>query len=292
MPEIPITLTLAGSDSSAGAGLQADLKTFQHFRTFGLTVPTCIVAETPREVRSVHTLPLSVVRDQLDILLETYPVAAIKTGMLPTAEIVELVANRLSSRPEIPLVVDPVMIASTGTPLVPPSAIDAYRNALFPRCQLLTPNLDEAAFLIGESIADRDAMERAAIQLANELRMGAVLLKGGHLHGPECADLLHGTGIHQWFIAPRMTTAASHGTGCTLSAALAALLALGRDLPGAVAAAKSYLGETLARALSPGGIPMLNQGTTFDLEDSQTAPTPPPDSQNKQLFPCQPPAAS
>ncbi|GAA5480943.1 bifunctional hydroxymethylpyrimidine kinase/phosphomethylpyrimidine kinase [Haloferula sargassicola] len=262
MPHIPVVLTIAGSDSSAGAGLQADLKTFQHFRTVGLTVPTCIVAETPLEVRSVHILPTEVVRDQLAILLDTYPVAAVKTGMLPNAEIVRLVAELLGPHPDIPLIVDPVMIASTGDPLVSPEAIAAYRDALFPRCTLLTPNLDEAARLVGRPLPDRDAMESAAAELAGQLG-GSVLLKGGHLVGPDCADLLHGPDFRQWFTAPRIATEAGHGTGCTFSAAITACLALGLELPAAVAAAKDYLGRTLAASLSPGGIPMLNQGTTF-----------------------------
>lgn len=263
MSRLPVTLTIAGSDSSAGAGLQADLKTFQHFRTFGLTVATCVVAETPREVRSVHILPIDTIRDQLAILLETFPVAAVKTGMLPNADAVRLVAEMLADHPAIPLVVDPVMIASTGDALVSPEAIAAYRETLFPRCTLLTPNLDEAAHLVGRPLPDRPAMEAAAAELAGQLG-GAVLLKGGHLVGPDCADLLHGPRLHQWFTAPRIATEAGHGTGCTFSAAITACLALGLDLPSSVAAAKDYLGRTLAEAVTPGGVPMLNQGTTFE----------------------------
>ncbi|MCU0794447.1 MAG: bifunctional hydroxymethylpyrimidine kinase/phosphomethylpyrimidine kinase [Akkermansiaceae bacterium] len=259
---LPITLSIAGSDCSAGAGLQADLKTFQHFRTFGLTVVTCVVAETPNEVRSIHGIPPAIIRDQLAILLESYPIAAIKTGMLPDEETVLLVAELLSAHPDIPLVVDPVMIASTGDPLVSPAAIAAYRHSLFPRCTLLTPNLDEAAHLVGHPLPDRAAIEGAAETLAAQLG-GAVLIKGGHLDGPECADLLHGTGQHRWFTAPRIDTPASHGTGCTFSAAITAALARGQDLATAVATAKSYLGRTLAESLKPGGIPMLNQGTTL-----------------------------
>lgn len=259
---IPITLTIAGSDCSAGAGLQADLKTFQHFQTFGLTVATCIVAETPNEVRSVHSVPASIVHDQIAILLESYPISAIKTGMLPDEEIVRTVADLLSAHPSIPLVVDPVMIASTGDPLVSPQAIAAYRDSLFPRCTLLTPNLDEAAHLVGHPLIDRAGIEAAAETLAAQLG-GAVLIKGGHLAGPECADLLHGPGQHRWFTAPRIDTAASHGTGCTFSAAITAALARGEDLANAVATAKVYLGRTLAESLVPGGIPMLNQGTTL-----------------------------
>lgn len=262
MPRLPVTLTIAGSDCSAGAGLQADLKTFQHFRTFGLTVATCIVAETPREVRSIHAVPPDIVRDQLSILLETYPVDAVKTGMLPSPEIVEIVSECLTAYPEIPVVVDPVMIASTGDSLVSPETIARYRESLFPRCTLLTPNLDEAAHLVGRPLPDRDAMEAAAAMLVDHLG-GAVLIKGGHLVSPDCADLLHGPNLHRWFTAPRVATDAGHGTGCTFSAAITSSLALGLDLPSAVAAAKDYLGQALREAVSPGGISMLNQGTTF-----------------------------
>ena len=258
----PIALTIAGSDCSAGAGLQADLKTFQYFGVFGLSAVTCVVAETPRVVRSVHAVPPAVLQDQLRVLLEAYPVAAIKTGMLFSKAHIVAVTEILAEFPDIPLVVDPVMISSTGDSLLEDSAVTAYQHRLFPRANLLTPNLDEGEALWGGEVRDEAAMERCARELS--FRHGcAVLLKGGHLGGAECADLLVSGEQVSWFRSPRIDTAASHGTGCTLSAAIAANLALGRDLHDSVAVAKGYLDRTLAESFEWGGVAALNQGTTL-----------------------------
>lgn len=258
----PIALTIAGSDCSAGAGLQADLKTFQHFGVFGLSAVTCVVAETPKVVRSVHAVPPAVLQDQLRVLLEAYPVAAIKTGMLFSKAHIVAVTEILTEFPEIPLVVDPVMISSTGDSLLEDSAVAAYRHRLFPRAALLTPNLDEGEALWDGEARDEAAMERCARELSS--RHGcAVLLKGGHLGAAECADLLVSGERTSWFRSPRIETAASHGTGCTLSAAITANLALGRDLHDAVAVAKGYLDRTLSESFEWGGIAALNQGTTL-----------------------------
>lgn len=258
----PLVLTIAGSDCSAGAGLQADLKTFQHFGTFGLTVVTCVVAETPAVVRSVHPVPPAILQDQLRLMLESYPVAAIKTGMLFSKPHVVAVSEILARHPAIPLVVDPVMVASTGASLLHGDAIQAYRNRLLPLARLITPNLDEAEVLAGREIRSEAAIEQAARDLSSTFGT-AVLLKGGHLDSPECADLLCADGTLTWFRSPRLDTAASHGTGCTLSAAIAARLALGDDLPTAVSHAKSYLERALATSFAWGPLAALNQGTTF-----------------------------
>jgi hydroxymethylpyrimidine/phosphomethylpyrimidine kinase len=256
----PVALTIAGSDCSCGAGLQADLKTFQHFGVFGLTAVTCVVAETPRVVRSVHAVPPAILQDQLHVLLEAYPVAAIKTGMLFSKAHIVAVTEILQQFPGIPLVIDPVMIASTGDPLLEGSAIAAYQERLFPLATLVTPNLDEAEVLWGATVRDEAAMERCARELS--ARHGcAILLKGGHLGLPECADLLVENDLPTWFRAPRIDTMASHGTGCTLSSAITANLVLGLDLNDSVAVAKSYLGQALERGLAWQGIAMLNQGT-------------------------------
>ncbi len=256
----PVVLTIAGSDCSSGAGIQADLKTFQHFGTFGLTAVTCVVAETPAVVRSVHAVPPAVLQDQLRVLLEAFPVAAIKTGMLFSKAHIVAVTEILSAYGGIPLVIDPVMIASTGDPLLEDNAISAYKERLFPLATILTPNLDEAETLWGAPVRDEETMERAAAELS--ARHGcAVLLKGGHLGAPVCADLLWSSGMPDWFRGPRIEAAASHGTGCTLSAAIAAGLAKGLDLHDAVGGAKAYLGRTLATSLKWEGISALNQGT-------------------------------
>jgi hydroxymethylpyrimidine/phosphomethylpyrimidine kinase len=268
MSMIPVTLTIAGSDCSAGAGVQADLKTFQHFRVHGLTAVTCVVSETANIVRVVHPVPVEIVRDQIALLLESFPVAAIKTGMLFSAAHVTAVAEILRKFPEIPLVVDPVMIASTGAPLLEPDAMLAYHELLLPLARVITPNLPEAEALLGAPIPDADAVESAARRLAEKFST-AVLLKGGHLDGADCLDLLVDAGEVYRFSAARIPVAGSHGTGCTLSAAITAGLSLGHSLPKSVEMAKAYLGETLRQSYqfqSSAGetTHALNQGTAFN----------------------------
>ncbi len=181
----PVALTIAGSDCSAGAGIQADLKTFQHFHVHGLTAVTCVVSETANIVRAVHPVPVAIVSDQVSLLLDSFPVAAVKTGMLYSAAHVRAVAEILARHPGLALVVDPVMIASTGDPLLEDDAITAYRELLLPLARVITPNLPEAEVLLGEKIPDEAALESAAHRLAE--RFGtAVLLKGGHLDTRDC----------------------------------------------------------------------------------------------------------
>lgn len=260
-----IALTIAGSDCSAGAGLQADLKTFQYFGVHGLTAVTCVVSETANLVRAVHPVPVAVVCDQISLMLEAFPVAAVKTGMLYSAAHVRAIAELLDGRRGLALVVDPVMIASTGASLLEPAAVTLYQERLLPLARLITPNLPEAEALLGETIPDAAALEAAARRLA--ARFGtAVLLKGGHLDGPDCLDLLVADGAVHRFVAPRVAVPGSHGTGCTLSAAVTARLALGDALPAAVGAAKAYLTETLRHSYTffpPSGpaVHALNQGT-------------------------------
>jgi len=266
----PVALTIAGSDCSAGAGIQADLKTFQHFGVHGLTALTCVVSETAAIVRAVHAVPVALLRDQITLLLDSFPVAALKTGMLFSAAHVRVVAELLAAHPALALVVDPVMIASTGAPLLEPEAIVAYREHLLPLARVITPNLPEAEALLGSPIPNRSALESAARRLAEMFGTG-ILLKGGHLDGPDCLDLLVADDVLHTFSAPRLAVGASHGTGCTLSAALTARLALGDTLPAAAAAAKSYLNETLRHSYvfhSPcgGSIHALNQGTCLELD--------------------------
>lgn len=258
----PVALTIAGSDCSSGAGLQADLKTFQHFGVYGLTAVTCVVAETPNVVRSVHPVTPAVLQDQLHVLFEAFPISAVKTGMLFSKAHIVAVTEILARYPDIPLVIDPVMIASTGDPLLEDNAIAAYKERLFPLATVVTPNLDEAEVLWGKTARDEASIARAAAELS--ARYGcAVLLKGGHLGEPECADLLMTDGMPHWFRSPRIATAASHGTGCTLSSAIAAGLAMGKDLHDSIAMAKNYLNRCLVDSLAWGPVAALNQGTTF-----------------------------
>jgi hydroxymethylpyrimidine/phosphomethylpyrimidine kinase len=269
---IPVTLTIAGSDCSAGAGIQADLKTFQHFQVHGLMAVTCVVSETASQVRAIHAVPVEIVRDQVSLMLESFPVAAVKTGMLFSAEHISAVADLLSEHPQVQIVVDPVMIASTGASLLERDAVAAYRNRLLPMATLITPNLPEAEALLGKKIPDEAAMQ-SAVSLLSERYQTAILLKGGHLDGDTCVDLLAMEGTIYRFSAARIPVAGSHGTGCTLSAAITASLAQGQPMRVAIQTAKHYLGETLLHSYtlhSPNGesIHALNQGTTFSKNEA------------------------
>lgn len=251
-----MVLTAAGSDCSAGAGIQADLKTFAAFGLHGISAVSAVVAETPHEVAAVHPVPLGMFSKQLKLLLGAYPVAAMKTGMLPGPEYVESLAGV-----ELPrhLVVDPVLVASSGTALGTAGLVQAFGELLFSRAVLVTPNMEEASTILGEAVTARSQMERAGRVMAE--RYGcAFLITGGHLPAAEGADdflaLPGETG--EWFRGPRVPEVGlvSHGTGCTLSAAIAANLALGKSLPEAVRRARAYLAACLRHGKvwsSPGG---------------------------------------
>jgi hydroxymethylpyrimidine/phosphomethylpyrimidine kinase len=262
---IPIALTIAGSDCCAGAGLQADLKTFQHFQVYGLTAATCVVSENPRIVRRVHPIPVEILADQIELMLSTFPVHAIKTGMLFSAEHIRVVAGILQSQRHIPLVVDPVLLASSGDSLSEPDAIAAYKESLLPLATLITPNLPEAAALLGWASIDETNHVDAAKQLALEFST-SVLLKGGHLTSDHCTDILCENQKIFQLNSSRIATPASHGTGCTLSAAIAAQLACGKNLLDACKHGKNFVRDSLDHSLqwlSPYGetVHALNQGT-------------------------------
>src|SRR3954470_7707943 len=210
----PIALTIAGSDRSAGAGIQADLKTFTALGVYGLTAVTCIVAEVPRKVSRIEPVTGRMVREQIEVLLKDFRVNAIKTGLLCSAEIVCFVADAINDRKKktarsIPLIVDPVMIATTGDNLLEAEAVEAYKNKLFPLATLITPNLDEAALLLETTISDRKQMESAARALAKKYR-AAILLKGGHLRGENAIDLLFHHGELTGFSAPFVRGVETH----------------------------------------------------------------------------------
>ena len=266
----PVALTIAGSDCSGGAGIQADLKTFQYFQVHGLSALTCVVSETPRVVESVHAIPIDVIESQISLLLESYPVAAIKTGMLHNREVIEVLSRCLLKHPSIPVVVDPVMVASSGSPLIEEDAVEAYREHLFPEATLITPNLHEIEVLLRTTVGDLDALEQAALQLALETD-SAILAKGGHLHDDNCTDILAiGDKLSQ-YSNPRLPDADTHGTGCTLAAAITAQLALAEELEPAVHNATDYLAAALQSRYQfdhPAGIQALNQGTQPKSLDS------------------------
>jgi hydroxymethylpyrimidine/phosphomethylpyrimidine kinase len=276
---LPIALTIAGSDSGGGAGIQADLKTFAALGVYGACVITALTAQNTRGVRTVHTPPTGIVGAQIDAVLEDFAVAAIKIGMLGSAEIANVVAARLSSpagrgvggegaRVAGPgphpadyvghllptgeggqafVIYDPVMIASSGDALSGSGFVDAIRHALLPLVNCLTPNLAEAAALLGEPIAKSEA--DMARQGAALLKLGprAILMKGGHLEGDEAVDLLVTEDTIRRFAAPRVASKNLHGTGCSLSSAIAANIVLGAPLPEAVAEAKTFVRRSIER---------------------------------------------
>ena len=248
---VPVALTIAGSDSSAGAGIQADLKTFSALGVYGLTAITCVVAETPGQVSRIEGVSAELVRAQIEVLLGSFPVAAIKTGLLFSGEIVSIVAHalraqRAEQRLAIPLVIDPVMVATSGDLLLRDDAIESYERDLFPLAALLAPNLGEAERLLGESIQDLPAMREAGTKLTRKYRI-PVLLKGGHLSGENAVDLLFVEGKVIEFSAPFSRGIATHGTGCTYSAAIAAGLASGLSLEESVRRAKKFVTATIAQ---------------------------------------------
>jgi hydroxymethylpyrimidine/phosphomethylpyrimidine kinase len=242
----PVALTIAGSDPSGGAGLQADLKTFHRFGVYGEAVTTLITVQNTRRVTRVSTLEADLVMEQIQAVIEDIPPQAAKVGALGSREVVEAVA-REAERFGFPLVVDPVMISKHGTRLIDTGAVRALVEGLIPRAFLLTPNLDEAAGLVGFAVEDRDAMMRAADKLA---LMGAVnvLVKGGHLRGDAIDVLRLAGGEFQEFTAPRIETRHTHGSGCTYSAAITAELAKGTALAEAVARAKAFITEAIRTA--------------------------------------------
>lgn len=237
----PIALTIAGSDSSGGAGIQADLKTFTAFAVYGASVITALTAQNTRGVQGVSAVAPDFVAAQIASVLDDLDVGAVKSGMLANREIIAVVAAALGRRPDIPLVVDPVMVATSGDSLLQPDAVQAFKALLFPRAALITPNLPEAARLLGKPVAKTEAEAREHLQALGTLGAKAVLLKGGHGTGDEAVDLLLADGRIRRFASPRIDTWNTHGTGCTLSAAIAALLAQGSDMETAVERAKTYV---------------------------------------------------
>ena len=232
-------LTIAGSDSGGGAGIQADLKTFSAYRVFGMSVITAITAQNSVGVQGVENLPPEFVAKQLESVLSDFGADAAKCGMLSTAGIIRVVSAKLKEHRVERLVVDPVMIAKSGDPLLEPAAREALIAEMLPLALVVTPNLHEASALAEMAVATREDMEEAARRIA-KLGPRHVLVKGGHLKG-EAVDILFNGREFTTFSAPRIDSASTHGTGCTFSAAIAAGLALGRSLPDAVRDAKAYV---------------------------------------------------
>jgi hydroxymethylpyrimidine/phosphomethylpyrimidine kinase len=247
---IPKALTIAGSDSGGGAGIQADLKTFSAFRVFGMSVITAVTAQNSLGVQGVENLPPAFVARQLRSVLEDFGADAAKCGMLSTAPIIEAVAAELTERRIEKLVVDPVMIAKSGDRLLEPEARAALSDRILPLALLVTPNLPEAEVLAGMRVAEPEDMEEAARRI-HLMGPRYVLVKGGHLKG-DATDLLWNGRDFTRFSTPRIDSQNTHGTGCTFSAAIAAGLARGQALGDAIRAAKAYVTRAIREGFQAG----------------------------------------
>jgi hydroxymethylpyrimidine/phosphomethylpyrimidine kinase len=248
--KIPRALTIAGSDSGGGAGIQADLKTFNAFHVFGMSVVTALTAQNSVGVQAIHSVPPEFVAQQLDSVLSDLGTDAAKTGMLSTGAIIHVVAAKLREYQVEQLVVDPVMVAKSGDLLLAPDARSALIEALFPLALIVTPNLPEASVLAEIPVTDRAGMEEAARRI-HRLGPNHVLVKGGHLKG-EALDLLYDGKVFTPFVAPRIDSTNTHGTGCTLSSAIVAGLAKRRQLPDACRDAKAYVTRAIREGFAIG----------------------------------------
>jgi hydroxymethylpyrimidine/phosphomethylpyrimidine kinase len=249
-PTPPRVLTIAGSDSGGGAGIQADLKTMTAHGVYGMSVVTAITAQNTCEVRAVHEVPPDVVAAQIDAVFDDIGVDAVKIGMLSSVAILEAVAAGLKRHRPRHVVLDPVMIAKSGDALLRDDAVAVLVEELLPLATVVTPNLPEAARLVGFAVQDEASRQRAAEVLAE--RGPSVLVKGGHGEGDELVDLLYDQGKLYRFTSKRLATSSTHGTGCTLSSAIACRLAQGNSLPQAVEGATLYLHGAIAAAFPLG----------------------------------------
>ncbi len=244
----PIALTIAGSDSSGGAGIQADLKTFSALAVYGASVVTALTAQNTKGVSAIHDVPADFIAAQMDAVFSDLDIAAVKIGMVSQRAAIATIAAGLERWRQSAVVLDPVMIATSGDKLLAPDAIDVLKRVLMPRALVVTPNLPEAAALLDAPIADTEAEMRAQGERLLALGPQAVLVKGGHGHGAESVDLLIEPTAFTRLAADRIATRNTHGTGCTLSSAIAAGLAKGLALAEAVRAAKTYVTAALAAA--------------------------------------------
>ncbi|MGH9339758.1 MAG: bifunctional hydroxymethylpyrimidine kinase/phosphomethylpyrimidine kinase [Acidobacteriota bacterium] len=252
MGDIPRVLSIAGSDSGGGAGIQADLKTFAALGVHGMTAVTSVTAQDTRRVHMASDLPLDNIRLQIKAVIDDIGVDAVKTGMLSSAEIISLVARAMKRYRIDRLVVDPVMISTGGDALIQPDAVDALKIDLFPLAIVVTPNLPEAQFLTGRQVRSREQIEKA-IQEIFEMGPRSVILKGGHLDDPSAStDYFFDGKTVKEFAGPRIDTANTHGSGCTFASAIAAYLAQGLELEEAVFQAKEYVSHAIQHSFSLG----------------------------------------
>jgi hydroxymethylpyrimidine kinase/phosphomethylpyrimidine kinase len=253
-----VALTIAGSDSGGGAGIQADLKTFAALGVHGASAITCLTAQNPRGVRGIQAARPEIVRQQIEAVFDELAPAAVKTGMLFSARTIEVVADTFRRRRGPPLVVDPVMVATSGARLLQSSAVRALQERLLPLATLVTPNLREATILVGRPLHSVEDL-RAAAREVRDRHGCAVLVKGGHLKGlTEAVDIFQDGRTELLLRAPFIRRVSTHGTGCTYSAAITGYLALGCGLPCAVGLAKRYITHAIARSVRAGRHSILN----------------------------------
>lgn len=249
--EWPAVLSIAGSDSGGGAGIQADLKTFESFSVYGTTAITCVTAQNPAGVQGIQPMGADFVADQIRTVCEGFPIAAAKTGMLYSTEIIRAVAQAVVRQGVPVLVVDPVMVASSGAQLLRSDAIEALCSDLLPHARVITPNAHEAEILWGHPVRSVDDLKAAARDICERYDV-ACIAKGGHLPGEEVIDVLFDEGQEWVFKAPRILADETHGCGCSFSAALTACLARGKHLGEAFALAKKYVAASMKHAPSVG----------------------------------------
>lgn len=246
MTYTPIALSIAGSDSSGGAGIQADLKTFSALGVYGCSAITALTAQNTQGVQSVMNVDANFVQQQITSLQEDMVIDAVKIGMLSSLETTQAVIQACASFQQV--VLDPVMVSSSGKTLLAEDAIDTVKRLLLPKIQLITPNLPEAAVLTRKAHAQTQTAMIDTAKAVHDLGVSAVLLKGGHLENGDSADLFYDGSQLEWFVAPRFNTKNTHGTGCTLSSAITAGLAKGMTLLAAIAAAKQYMTQAIQHA--------------------------------------------
>lgn len=250
MSNIACALTIAGTDPSGGAGIQADLKTFQELKCYGMSIITSVVAQNTTGVQSVHHIPLQMIDDQIDAVFSDIPVGAFKTGMIATVDMMQLIAEKISNNPA-PYVMDPVMVATSGDSLIAENARQFLRDHLLPLTALVTPNIPEAEFLTNVKIQTLEDMQTAAELLVHHYHAGAALVKGGHLSGEAVDFLYDGKEMHR-FASERIATKNTHGTGCTYSAAITGYLSQGFSLMDAVKQAKYFVTQAIRHSFDIG----------------------------------------
>ncbi|WP_181347632.1 bifunctional hydroxymethylpyrimidine kinase/phosphomethylpyrimidine kinase [Thalassobacillus sp. CUG 92003] len=250
MKETPCALTIAGTDPSGGAGIQADLKTFQELKSYGMSVITSVVAQNTTGVQDVFHLPLEMLKRQITSIIEDMPLHAMKTGMIANRDMMKVIAPVVQNK-SVAYVMDPVMVAKSGDPLMEEADRLFLRDELLPYADVVTPNLPEAEAWTGKQIRDEKDMKEAAVQLVQQYGAGAALIKGGHLDG-QAIDILYDGHHFRTFASERINTKHTHGTGCTYSAAITAYLSQGYVLEDAVEAAKQYVTSAIRHSFALG----------------------------------------